>query len=402
MYDSETRLEEIEYSIKNKEVHRATSALMDFIRDYLGNSPVLDDAIDLRKKYNSIRQLGTSDIPEHEAKGILGRADEIVRQLSGYSLKETEERLRQEYPRHPLLTAEGIEKRYAKGHFYLGPVNTILQPGEITGIVGENGNGKTTLLRILARLLSFDSGKLSYFFDGQEIKDDYAVKHSIAYIPQRLERWQGTLRENLHYAASTHGIHGTDNEKAVEFVIHRMGLSNFSELGWNELSSGYKLRFELAKMLVWSPRVLILDEPLANLDINAQQWLLQDFKNIARSLKNPVGIVLSSQQLFEVEHVADSIIFLRNGNCDYSGSTQEFMHDREENVFEISGNFSASSLQQIFIGKEYYFSENGSSVTVNTCRNVTSSELLKDLVDSGLTIKYFRDISTSTKQLFKL
>ncbi|HSY62153.1 MAG TPA: ATP-binding cassette domain-containing protein, partial [Cytophaga sp.] len=290
-----TRLSQIERSITNKECHRATCSLMDFIRDYTIDAADLEEAVELRKNYNSLRQLGASDIREEDAVVILQQAGSIFNRIKAYSYEAVEQSLVETYPKFPVLRAADVIKKYSqKGNFKLGPVSTVLKAGEITGIVGENGNGKTTLLRILARLLSYDTGILEYHFDDHEISEDYLIKHHIAYIPQRLESWQGTLRENLHYAATIHNIVGEENEKLVEFVIHRMGLSNFAHLGWKELSSGYKLRFELAKMLVWSPKVLVLDEPLANLDINAQEWILQDFKSMANSIKNPVSVILSS------------------------------------------------------------------------------------------------------------
>ena len=358
-----SRLSIIEHSIINKECHRATCSLMDFIRDYTVNPADLEEAVELRKQYNNFRQLGALDITEENAITILLQASTIFNRIKVYAYDALEERLLRSYPQFPVLNAVEIVKTYSqKGGFKLGPVSTTLKAGEITGIVGENGNGKTTLLRILARLLSYNTGTLDYHFDGNAITEDYLIKHQIAYIPQRLESWQGTLRENLQYAASIHNIVGDENEKIVEFVIHRMGLSNFAHLGWKELSSGYKLRFELAKMLVWSPKVLVLDEPLANLDINAQEWILQDFKSMANSIKNPVSVILSSQQLHEVEHVADNIIFLRNGRCDYSGAMNAFMQEREGNVFELSGDFTSKELQPLFASDAVQFSESGITI----------------------------------------
>jgi ABC-2 type transport system ATP-binding protein len=397
------RLSQIERSIINKECHRATCSLMDFIRDYTVDAADLEEAVELRKKYNSLRHLGASDITEQDAIVILQQAGSIFSRIKAYSYEAIEQSLAEVYPTFPVLRAADVIKKYSqKGNFKLGPVSTVLKAGEITGIVGENGNGKTTLLRILARLLSYDTGILEYHFDDNEISEDYLIKHHIAYIPQRLESWQGTLRENLHYAATIHNIVGEENEKIVEFVIHRMGLSNFAHLGWKELSSGYKLRFELAKMLVWSPKVLVLDEPLANLDINAQEWILQDFKSMANSIKNPVSVILSSQQLHEVEHVADNIIFLRNGRCDYSGAMNAFMQERDGNVFELSGNFTSKELQPLFADMNVQFSESGLTIIVRTDRSVRAADILAKIISNGYAIKYFRDISTSTKQLFQL
>lgn len=71
------------------------------------------------------------------------------------------------------------------------------------------------------------------------------------------------------------------------------------------------MRFELARMLLRKPKILLIDEPLANLDILAQQTILDDFRNIAGSPYRPIAIVLSSQQLYEVEKTSQQVVFLK-------------------------------------------------------------------------------------------
>ncbi len=130
------------------------------------------------------------------------------------------------------------------------------------------------------------------------------IKNQIAYVKQEIPKWHGSLRENLHFD-SIHGIKGLQNKKDVDFILHRLGLIEYQNREWNELSGGFKLRFTLAKALVWKPSLIILDEPLANLDIHAQILVLNDLRDLANSSKYPVSIVISSQHLHEVEHIAN-------------------------------------------------------------------------------------------------
>lgn len=233
------------------------------------------------------------------------------------------------------MKAEGISKVFSKGRnpFSLKPLNVYLKTGEITGVVGENGNGKTTLLRILAGELSIETGTLVYPALQTQTQDWYAVKNKLAFIPQRIDKWHGPLLETLKFHATIHDIKGESNEKQIDYILFRLGLDKFRDLKWSEISSGYRLRFELAKMLLWKPKLLLLDEPLANLDINAQQLFLQDLRFFSQSLKHPMGIILTSQNLHEIERVADNIIFIRQGETIYNGQRSNFAINREQKQF---------------------------------------------------------------------
>lgn len=196
-----------------------------------------------------------------------------------------------------VISVKGLTKKYGAG-FTLGPIDLEVKSGEIIGLVGENGNGKTTLLRSLCGDLKPTSGSIKYNFP---CKDDYDLRTKLVYIPQRTDTWRGSMYENLVFTAANYGYKPEENKAVVDLIITRLGLRPFRKHSWNSLSSGYKMRFELARMLLRKPKILLIDEPLANLDILAQQTILDDFRNIAGSPYRPIAIVLSSQQLYEVE-----------------------------------------------------------------------------------------------------
>lgn len=182
--------------------------------------------------------------------------------------------------RETLLSTYNLIKSYKRSNFALGPISFSLKEGEIIGLVGENGNGKTTLLRSLCGELQPSGGEIRYHFP---YKDKYDLRSQLIYIPQRTNSWHGSLLSNLQFTAASYGITGEENRLIVELVIARMGLRKYRTYGWKNLSSGYKMRFELARALLRRPKLLLIDEPLANLDILAQQVVLDDFKDIARS-----------------------------------------------------------------------------------------------------------------------
>lgn len=284
--------------------------------------------------------------------------------------------------------------------FELAKMDLEIKAGELTGIVGENGNGKTTLLRIIAGELAINGGRISYPHIVNTTDDWYFIKQHIAFIPQQLRKWQGLLKDNLHFSAANHGIFGKENEDMVNFIIHRLGLTKYKNARWGDISSGYKLRFELARALVWRPRLLVLDEPLANLDINTKLLFMQDLRLISNIRKFPIGIILSSQQLHEIESVVDNIMFLKDGDVVYSGPVKDFGEDREVNTFEFSGDFTREELNKILADfGDISIEDTGQSLIIHTPKEVTVSEILT-AISAEKKVDYFRDISKSTRKLF--
>ena len=341
--------------------------------------------------------MGSGELTGDEGREILDRLTEFYRSIVNIEMGEEPK-----IDSSLLIKVTGLEKKYKSGghSFALGPLDLKLLPGQITGVVGENGNGKTTLLNILASEVSPSDGKIEFTGFQFDPFSHYEYKQQIAFIPQRLMPWYGTLKQNLHFAASSHGIKGKENDDLVEFIIHRLGLTRFQNLTWKQLSSGYKLRFELAKMLVYRPKFLVLDEPIANLDLVAQQLFLQDLMHIAASTKYPLTIILSSQQLHQIEEVADQIVFLKNGKPLYVGKTNEFGKERESNSFEFSGEFNVQSVLDLFQDwSNTKIEENGVTITMHTSTNKSAQDVLKYLIENDISINYFRDISLSTRKL---
>ncbi|MEO8590449.1 MAG: ABC transporter ATP-binding protein [Flavobacteriales bacterium] len=402
----ELRIEELVALTSGNDVSLATRRVMDICDDHPELHDLRAEAMRLRADYNMSRELGAAELGGEQGAAFAERARAIagiIQQRAAGIADHAGNGVR-----HVVFQCAQLTKSFSAGghRFQLGPFDLELRTGEITGVVGENGNGKTTLLRQIAGLLDQTSGAKAYPGAGE---DPYAIRQTIAWIPQRSTRWHGTLMQNLRFIAAVHGITGQDNTDRVNYTLHRLGLTRFQDLTWKQLSSGYKLRFELAKMVVWRPRILVLDEPIANLDLQAQQLFLQDLKHLVASPINPITVILSSQQLHEIEAIADNIIFLKNGKPVFSGAAASFDHDRNTNVFEIKlqspdgswGTFAPAQLEQALgHGNFHHIDDTGLILRLTTPRHITAREVLKAISQADLEVSYFRDISTSTRKLF--
>jgi ABC-2 type transport system ATP-binding protein len=208
----------------------------------------------------------------------------------------------------------------------------------------------------------------------------------------------GTLEQNLVIKAALEGISAGNIDGELDKLLDFLGLQEYRKLNWTEISTGYRLRFELARILIGNPRLLVLDEPLANLDINTQQKFLSDLKKLLAKKDYPLAVILSSQQLHEIESVADQMLFIKKGEVLYNGNLANIALD-EEHVYELQLNDrDGHDTEAYFDSMGYKVCIVGPYYQITTKQSV--SIFLKTLSDNDMEIKYFRNLSNSTKRFF--
>jgi ABC-2 type transport system ATP-binding protein len=351
----------------------------------------------------AVYQSAVSEPQVDGVSGVSNRAD------GGYTLDDYRKMyvvaLRQLNPsalENVVVAAQAITKRFSRSDFKLGPLSFELVRGEITGVVGMNASGKTTLLNLVLGRLRPEEGHITYPALGA--KASWAkIKGRLASVDQLPERWYGSLRHNLNHTAAAFGVLGSKNKDLVDWYVHRYGLHEFADATWDEISGGFKIRFELVRALLSQPRLLVLDEPLAYLDIITQQLFLSDLRSIASSIENPTPIIVTSQHLYEIEAVADRMIILDDGACLFSGPIANIPEHNEYQCIEAAIRASKAEvlnglrpigLVEIEVSATSYLLFFPKSID----RKVIVTAIL-DLYGHKLTS--FRDISRSTRVLFR-
>lgn len=386
---------------------RGADLLMDFARRFAADPQLEDEVILLKIDLTESKQLDQKKLIIANLFEIISKIEKNYNYIAIQDYIEKENRLSKNIknisiPDDIVLSAKNIRKRFSSSDFNLSLDHIELRLGQITALVGENATGKTTLFRILSGKIAPDGGMLKYpLFDPQNRLSWVNIKQQIAYVPQELPSWSGSMRDNLRYEASIHGIKGESNKKAVDFIAQRLGLGYHLDKKWSQLSGGYKLRFALAKALIWKVKMLFLDEPLAFLDVKTQLIVLNDIRNLTKSLRNPMTVLISSQHLHEIESVADQMLFMNNGKVENLGQVVNIGKDRSQNIFEFHCSAGYSDLAQHLDRFPYHkIWYDGLSWFVSTPLTITGLDLQQHLFDRGLVVDFYRDLSHSVKTKF--
>jgi ABC-2 type transport system ATP-binding protein len=229
------------------------------------------------------------------------------------------------YSRHDTaiaVAAEGLEKRFPifgwvptrpRGYVEaLRGLDLVVREGEIHGVIGANGAGKSTLLRILATLIIADVGR-AQVLGHDVVEDELAVRRSIGFTTgeERSNYWRLTARQNLEFVAALQHVRVVD--AAIDAALELTGLKHAADRPVSGFSQGMARRLGLARAVLHSPDVLLLDEPTRSLDPVARD----EFHQVLTQRRDRSGTttVLTTHDLAEAAALCDTVTVVHGGRA---------------------------------------------------------------------------------------
>ena len=229
-----------------------------------------------------------------------------------------------------------LGKRFGD-HFALKKVSAVIQGGRLTCLVGPDGAGKTTLMRILAGLMAPSSGGLEVAGQDPTVAAE-AVHRLTGYMPQRFGLYEDlSVDENLRLYASLRGLDGREAEAVFVRLLHFTGLEPFRKRLAGRLSGGMKQKLGLACALMARPKVLLLDEPSVGVDPVSRRELWAMVQEMAGE---GMAVVWATAYLDEAER-CDEVLLLKEGEVAYNGPPEELterLQGRSQLVSGLAGN----------------------------------------------------------------
>jgi ABC-2 type transport system ATP-binding protein len=232
-----------------------------------------------------------------------------------------------------LATIEALHHSF-NGHVALQGISTKIQPGIITGLIGPDAAGKTTLLRLLAGLLRPTTGRITVL--GHDVATDAAKAHAqIGYMPQRFGLYEDlSVAENLNLFADLHGLPTAVRTERIDRLLHFTGLARFNARLAGNLSGGMKQKLGLACALLARPRFLLLDEPSVGVDPASRRELWSIVSTILAE-SDGMGVIWATAYLDEAARCG-RVLLLHEGTLLVDAPPLDFIAPLQGRVFRLT------------------------------------------------------------------
>jgi ABC-2 type transport system ATP-binding protein len=233
-------------------------------------------------------------------------------------------------PEH-VVTIVDLVKTYSNGRPAVDHLNLDVHAGEIFGLIGPNGAGKSTTMRVLATLLRPTSGTVT--IDGHDVvREQQDVRRIISYLPEDSGAYENLSgREYLGFMA---GFYVEDKEPVVRTGIQIADLGDRIDSRIKEYSRGMKRRLLIARAMMTNPKLAILDEATAGLDVIHAQHVRSRIKEVVKGSQSTA--IVSSHNLLEVDYLCDRVALMHQGRVLEIGTPKELKAKyRKENLEEV-------------------------------------------------------------------
>jgi ABC-2 type transport system ATP-binding protein len=233
------------------------------------------------------------------------------------------------------LDIKGLEKRYPNGVEALRGVSLEVAEGELFGLLGPNGAGKSTLIHCTTGLAQPTGGSIEIF--GNDAIDNYAeARQAVGLAPQEANiDWFLTVEETLDYHAGYFGMPRRERRERTEELLDTFSLTEKKNERTRTLSGGMKRRLILARAMMHHPRLLILDEPTAGVDVELR---LELWHYVQKINQEGTTMLLTTHYLEEAEQLCDRIAFIAEGQIVAEGSSGE-----------LSERFEVANLEDAYL-----------------------------------------------------
>nr|WP_320049238.1 ABC transporter ATP-binding protein [uncultured Desulfuromonas sp.] len=274
-------------------------------------------------------------------------------------------------------------------------LSLTINRGEIFGLLGPNGAGKSTTINMICGVSRIDSGSVSVF--------GYDTRHQ----SQHARRLTGVMHQEvvtdafftIDKALKMHpGFFGVKSDPAWrELLIDRLDLSDHLHKRMNCLSGGMKRRFMLAKALIHKPRLLILDEPTAGVDIELRHTIWSFIREINQ---HDTTILLTTHYLEEAEHMCDRIGIMNSGQLIALDSTRALLNHLDTRQATLELNQPLESIPQWLGLRQFHLSDDRIHLSVNLSADETVCDLMQLCHQHGLSVHDLNTVSPNLEEVF--
>jgi ABC-2 type transport system ATP-binding protein len=233
------------------------------------------------------------------------------------------------------VVVENLRKVYSGGVVALNGLSFSVEEGEIYALIGPNGSGKTTTLRIIATLIKPTSGRVEVF--GHDVvREPLKVRSLINYLPEEAGAYRDLSGEDFIRFMLSMRFKGVELERAVGEAIEISGLGEDLKRPVRTYSKGMKRVLAVSVVLASRPRLLVLDEPTAGLDVERSLMIRDLIKRYNR--EHGITVLMSSHNMLEVEYLADRVGLIYGGRLIGEGTPRE-----------LKTKTQSSNLEEVFV-----------------------------------------------------